>query len=366
MHFMPARCKFRADDDRALSAPPELPSAAAPRPAGLCVELPPVIPLLGAASPTLRSNGEESIHNNWMLPGEQDPRVVDAKFDSTPVRTKEAAAWDMAAVPRLGGRFAHSINASGWVDELCFVNPGVDPKAGVVDKSKCKHAQLKGNTALLRILEYHTSKLRRNLAAHEMREHEELELVYLLRGTLLITLKQPSSKHSRVLYRRLLDEGDLAYYPGWQAHGLMAVERPQAVYLAIRYLGRRHGAPRGLTADKPRFWRDLHRRGAPSHSLGRGKGSLRLSKSIFTTVSDASNLSTRPDLALGRNKSNFDTLLLLTRGSVQYSDGAHLDAPATLFLPSNLRNRPLNLRCVKSKETKCRIVRVDLEDPEHP
>eukprot|EP00965_Chrysotila_dentata_P166350 5491764-Pleurochrysis_carterae.AAC.1 len=45
-------------------------------------------------------------------------------------------------------------------------------------------------------------------------------------GTLRISLRQ-EGKHPKVVYRRMLDEGDLAYYPGWQPHGLVSVEHPQ-------------------------------------------------------------------------------------------------------------------------------------------
>ena len=60
-----------------------------------------------------------------------------------------------------------------------------------------------------------------------MREHEEIELLYVLRGTVMVTLKQ-HTPHEKVLYRRLLDGGDLAYYPGWQPHSIVSVEQPQA------------------------------------------------------------------------------------------------------------------------------------------
>jgi hypothetical protein len=191
-HFMPTRCKFRThlgSGWKLQNNAPPLPTAARPRPHGIGAVLPPVIPLEGSRSATLRSAGEEATQNNWMRPDEPEPAVADAAFDRTPTRARQCSYKRYS--PSTGAReLSHALNASGWVNKLCALKQGVDARAGAVDATKCKTGLLKGHTAQLRIIEYHTSKLRQNFAAHEMRTHEELELLYVLHGTILISLKQ--------------------------------------------------------------------------------------------------------------------------------------------------------------------------------
>lgn len=145
----------------------------------------------------------QATQNNWMFPDEPEPAVVDATFDRTPKRKRDCAAATFAPETPLKS-LAHDLNAGGWVDKLCKLKSGVDAGAGIVDKSKCKTHQLTGHSAGAPIMEYHTSKLRKNFAAHEMRTHEEIELVYVLRGSILISLKQ-RGEHTKTLYRRTLD-----------------------------------------------------------------------------------------------------------------------------------------------------------------
>ena len=73
MHYMPARCAFRRHDTAQLGVP---------RARELHAVLPPVVPLLGRKSPTLASP-DGAPRNNWMLPDEPVPAVVDAPFDAT-------------------------------------------------------------------------------------------------------------------------------------------------------------------------------------------------------------------------------------------------------------------------------------------
>ncbi|EOD40552.1 hypothetical protein EMIHUDRAFT_454228 [Emiliania huxleyi CCMP1516] len=213
MHFMPTRCKFRSDTG--LENAPELPTSERQRPPGIGAVLPPVIPLQGKASATLRGSGEEATHNNWMFPDEPEPAVVDATFDRTPKRKRDCAAATFAPETPLKS-LAHDLNAGGWVDKLCKLKSGVDARAGIVDKSKCKTHQLTGHSAGAPIMEYHTSKLRKNFAAHEMRTHEEIELVYAVYLAIRFLGNQPVSVEERetdsvVVWRRSdTAESDLA------------------------------------------------------------------------------------------------------------------------------------------------------------
>ena len=223
---------------------------------------------------------------------------------------------------------AHNLSAE-WAAAECAAASGVDPARGLVDRTKCKKKGPNGRTAQLRIVEYHASKLRRNNAAHELREHEEVELLYMLHGRVIVTLRQ-GHPHERVLYRRLLRPGDVAYYPGWQSHSLLAVEDDHATYLATRYLGR-WGVPKGA-AEPPRFWSIEGRDATPV--------TMHDSASVWTDASvtrGTASLGVRrtDDPAGGRiaDANGSDLLLLLTSGAARVGD-AHLLAPATLLLPA--------------------------------
>ena len=315
MHYMPARCAFRRHDSHQL---------AVPRASDLHVELPPVVPLLGRASPTLASP-DGTLRNNWLLLDETEPVVVDAPFDATKVRVRGARKSDLQSASV--GQRAHNLSAA-WAAATCAAESGVDPRAGLVDLTKCKKKGPNGHTAQLRIIEYHTSKLRRNNAAHELREHEEVELLYMLHGHVIVTLRQ-GHPHERVLYRRLLRAGDVAYYPGWQSHSLLAVEDDHAPYLATRYLGSAD-VPKGA-AEPPQFWSTRDAMRVWMHD----------STSVWTDASltrGAAPLGVRrvDDPAGGRvadRTSSSDLLLVLTSGAARIGD-AHLLAPATLLLPA--------------------------------
>ena len=201
MHYMPARCAFRRHDSHQL---------AVPRASDLHVELPPVVPLLGRASPTLASP-DGTLRNNWLLLDETEPVVVDAPFDATKVRVRGARKSDLQSASV--GQRAHNLSAA-WAAATCVAESGVDPRAGLVDLTKCKKMGPNGHTAQLRIIEYHTSKLRRNNAAHELREHEEVELLYMLHGHVIVTLRQGHPpEHRNSLHLRLRCRHRRAFRP---------------------------------------------------------------------------------------------------------------------------------------------------------
>eukprot|EP00965_Chrysotila_dentata_P250890 6209705-Pleurochrysis_carterae.AAC.3 len=90
MHYMPSYCAFR-EDEKHMTEPPVI-TETGPRPPGIEAVMPAVIPVLGKASPTVSSTGTGWFRNNWMLPDEPEPAVVDATFDRTPVRVEYVRA----------------------------------------------------------------------------------------------------------------------------------------------------------------------------------------------------------------------------------------------------------------------------------
>ena len=358
MHFMPSRCAFRAHDHRTLNAPIA---------AQLDDVLPPVLPLLGAASPSVSGRcaaaddplGDDcALRNNWYLPESPEPVAVAAPFDATPRRLKGARTTNLsAAVLRAPPPAARAFNfSSAWAQSACEAKAGVDPRAGLVDRTKCKRSPVNGHTTALHILEYHASKLRRNQAAHEMRTHEERELLYVMHGTVLITLRQ-RPPYTRVLYRRLLRPGDLAYYPGSLPHSPVAVgDADHATYLALRYLGTPSGgsAQSALrqfdgSTEMPRVWRArgesadeplcdtshgittdvrVTRRATTAIPLGVASGTGPETTARHAVV--GSSISSSPT----RSSSSSSDLLLIVMEGEAIVDTTALTAPATLLLPA--------------------------------
>lgn len=246
------------------------------------------------------------------------PEKVYAGFDRTEYLVETASHQDPIATPQI------HVLENHWIDLPCDKQGSA--AAGVTDKTKCKQPMLNGRTAILRHIEYHASRLRKNSAAHCVRTHEEYEFLYVARGKVIVSLMQPGP-YENVLYRQEVKAGGLAYYPAWQSHGVVAVDEPQASYVAIRWLGEESEKP--IPASNVRFWSGLHE--ASSRKTKIKPSEVSRSQSMSVNVKTASSQNGDKTVNLDRWG---DTLVLVTRGSITF-EGKRIETPGTVFVPQS-------------------------------
>ena len=312
-HFMPSKCRFRMH---------HMERNTWPHPDTLIKELPVVIPVLGNSSiapfsikGAITEHGIEPFPlNNWYFPNMPKPEKVYYKND----RTKYLVKIGVQNIVNLPQVFSFE---NDWIDLPCTKQG--NSASGLIDTTKCKQPMFEGGTKFLRHMEYHASQLRKNSAAHSLRYHEEYELLYVARGKVVVSLAQ-TAPHEKILYRKEVSAGGLAFYPAWQAHGVTAIEEPEAAYIAIRWLGKASEEP--VPASHVKLWEDLDK-----VNVGRIKP---------VEVSTLQSLSVIIE-TVGKKRSNSslkmisgeDTMILTTNGSVQFQ-GKEIKSPGTVFVPS--------------------------------
>eukprot|EP00977_Amphora_coffeiformis_P012177 scaffold2997_cov182-Amphora_coffeaeformis.AAC.7 len=312
-HFMPSNCRFRRH---------RMERNTWPHPEELIKELPVVIPVLGnASSAPFVTKGADTGHgiepfplNNWLFPDMRKPEKVFYKYD----RTNHLVRKAIQHIVNLPQVFSFE---NDWIDLPCTKEG--DSASGIIDMTKCKQPMFEGGTRLLRHMEYHASQLRKNSAAHSLRFHEEFELLYVARGKVILSLAQ-TAPHDSVLYRKEVTAGGLAFYPAWQAHGVTAVEEPQAAYIAIRWIGK--ASEELVPASSVKLWEDLDS-GHIGHIKPTEVSELQNLSVVVQTVGNEKALST---LSINAGE---DTLVLATRGSIGFQ-GKEIKSPGTVFIPS--------------------------------
>jgi len=332
MHYMPSYCAFRKDDNEKLHEPPKI-TATKPRPDGISNVLPAVLPTLGAASPTLTSDQYEvAQRNNWMLPDIPAPVVVQSAelISAAKTQVEEHDLVRFAQDPRRAAQLIHNLNDAGFADQPCGTRYA-DSRAGGAD-TRCKLPQVAGKTDQLRLIEYHTSKLIANKYEGEYRSHEEMLMLYVVAGTIKVSILQ-SPPYEKAVYQKFLDKGDLLYLPSWLPHRFTSVEHDQSVLLSIRYVGE-HSVPKP-SPERLVTWETVHKVRLDDVKQLAG------SDSVVTMVEDATPMlladsyGTEVDLT----NSRADQLLLLADGQLETLNGVHLTAPATWFLPKGTEAR---------------------------
>lgn len=152
-----------------------------------------------------------------------------------------------------------------------------------------------------------------------MRTHEEMELLYVVRGKIVITLLQQGDL-SRVLYRREVNAGGLAFFPAWQPHTLVTVDEPLSVYIAIHFLG--HAPEPQVPASRCRFWSGLK-------SNGRIQPTELSSSGLELTLSTLA-----PHEVASWSRADQDSLMIILDGAlVNAKTGRPLTSPSAIFFP---------------------------------